>query len=290
MINTLLIIWIGILMLSMGITLKPSDFLRVAKKPLGLVVGFLLCYGLCPLLAVALCKMFQLPQDLATGIILLSAINGAQASNLCTYIAKGDVALSVSMTTLTTACGVFMTPLLCQYLLGTTVPVNAVAIATSCAQVVLAPILLGMTANKLAPKVVEKVTPITPVIGVLSTCMLLGAAVSDCAPAVKAVGAVTHCAVLSLHLLSAVCGYYAPKLLRFPAEKCRTIAIEAAMKSSAFGYLLAKLHFSGAYNTRVVSAISMVYMVLVGASLGVWWRYAPLVAKHDEEKDIGKVE
>jgi BASS family bile acid:Na+ symporter len=144
---------LGALMLSMGITLTPDDFTRVGKQPGAVIVGFILCYVLCPALGFGLGKAFNLPVDLIAGLVLVGSINGGQASNLCTYIAKGDVALSVLMTTVTTIAGIFMTPLLCKLILGAVVPVDAVGIAVSCIQVVLAPIVVGMAANKYLPKV-----------------------------------------------------------------------------------------------------------------------------------------
>lgn len=127
--------FLGALMLSMGITLTADDFTRVVKEPGAVVVGFLLCYGLCPLLGLGLGKAFALPVDLVAGLVLVGSINGGQASNLCTYIARGDVALSVLMTTVTTIAGIVATPLLCKLLLGAVVPVDAVGIALSCIQV-----------------------------------------------------------------------------------------------------------------------------------------------------------
>lgn len=266
---------LGALMLSMGITLTLDDFVRVGKEPSAVVVGFLLCYGLCPLLGVALGKAFNLPLDLISGLVLVGSINGGQASNLCTYIAKGDVALSVLMTTVTTIAGIFMTPLLCKVILGTVVPVDAVGIAVSCLQVILAPIVLGMGANKFFPKAVESVLPLTPVVGVVSTCLLVASAVAQCAPAILSAGLQLQLPVLLLHLVSGIAGYWIPYKLKFSEVQCRTMAIETAMKSSAFGFLLAKLHFKQ-YLARVPSAVSVVWMALVGAILAVVWRFIPV--------------
>jgi len=266
---------LGALMLSMGITLTPQDFTRVLQEPGAVIVGFILCYGMCPALGFGLGKAFNLPVDLIAGLVLVGSINGGQASNLCTYIAKGDVALSVLMTTVTTIAGIFMTPLLCKLILGAVVPVDAVGIAVSCMQVVLAPIVVGMTANKLFPKTVEKVLPITPVIGVTSTCLLVASAVSQCAPAISTAGMSLQMPIMLLHLISGLAGYWIPRLLNFTETQCRTMAIETAMKSSAFGFLLAKLHFQQ-YGVRVPSAVSVVWMALVGASLAVVWRFIPV--------------
>lgn len=262
-------------MLSMGITLTPDDFVRVGKQPGAVIIGFFLCYVLCPLLGLGLGKAFGLPLDLVAGLVLVGSINGGQASNLCTYIAKGDVALSVLMTTVTTVAGIFMTPLLCKFLLGAVVPVDAVGIAMSCLQVVLAPIALGMTLNKVAPKTVVKITPITPVIGVLTTCIIVASAVAQCAPAIMSAGLQLQIPVILLHLISGLAGYFIPKSFKFTETQCRTMAIETAMKSSAFGFLLAKLHFKQ-YLARVAPAVSVVWMALVGATLAVIWRFIPV--------------
>jgi BASS family bile acid:Na+ symporter len=123
------------LMLSMGITLTPQDFVKVAQRPNAVIMQFALCYGMMPVLALALGKAFSLNPALVAGMVLVGSINGGQASNLCTYIARGNVALSVLMTTATTLGAIVMTPLLCKGLLGAVVPVDATGIAVSTIQV-----------------------------------------------------------------------------------------------------------------------------------------------------------
>merc|ERR1719460_1790163 len=118
-------------MLSMGITLTVDDFKRVLARPGVMVLGFIACYVLMPGLALGLSSALGLPAAMTAGMVLVGSINGGQASNLCTYIAKGDVALSVLMTTCTTIGAIFMTPLLCKVLLGAIVPVDAVGVAIS---------------------------------------------------------------------------------------------------------------------------------------------------------------
>lgn len=123
------------LMLSMGITLTPQDFKDVAANPVPTFMQFALCYGMMPFLALGLGKAMNLSSSIIAGMVLVGSINGGQASNLCTYIAKGNVALSVLMTTATTLGAIFMTPLLCKTLLGTVVPVDAIGIAKSTIEV-----------------------------------------------------------------------------------------------------------------------------------------------------------
>jgi len=263
------------LMLSMGITLSPADFAKCAKRPNAVFVQFTLCYAMMPLLALALGKAFALDPALLAGMVLVGCINGGQASNLCTFIAKGNVALSVLMTTATTLGAIFMTPTLCKGLLGAVVPVDAAGIAMSTIQVVLAPIAVGMTLNKFAPALVRFILPFAPVIGVVSTCLLVGSAVAQVSGPILAAGWSLQISVLLLHLLGGLIGYVLPKMTGFGEVVCRTMAIETAMKSSAFGFLLAKLHF-GDYAARVPSAVSVVWMALTGSILAVVWRYIPV--------------
>jgi bile acid:Na+ symporter, BASS family len=123
------------LMLSMGITLTPKDFVKVAARPNAVFIQFALCYAMMPVLALGLGKAFGLDPALLAGMVLVGSINGGQASNLCTYIAKGNVALSVLMTTATTLGAIVFTPLICKAILGTVVPVDAAGIAMSTLQV-----------------------------------------------------------------------------------------------------------------------------------------------------------
>ncbi len=135
------------LMLSMGITLTPEDFKAVAQKPIPTVMQFTLCYAMMPVLALFLGRTFKLEPALLAGMVLVGSINGGQASNLCTYIARGNVALSVLMTTATTIGAIFMTPLLCKGLLGAVVPVDAAGIAKSTVEVCKATYVHGCFAH-----------------------------------------------------------------------------------------------------------------------------------------------
>mmetsp|Transcript_17964 Transcript_17964/g.29170 ORF Transcript_17964/g.29170 Transcript_17964/m.29170 type:complete len:395 (-) Transcript_17964:249-1433(-) len=263
------------LMLSMGITLTPDDFVAVASEPSSVLMQFALCYGMMPALAFGLGRAFGLDAGLLAGMVLVGSINGGQASNLCTYIAKGNVALSVLMTTATTVGAIFMTPFLCKTMLGTVVPVDAAGIAKSTCQVVLAPIAIGMSANKFFPKFVKAILPFAPVVGVVSTCLLVASAVAQVAEPILNAGISLQLPVLLLHLIGGLVGYWLPKLTGFGEVKSRTMAIETSMKSSAFGFLLAKLHF-GDYIARVPSAVSVVWMALTGSFLAVVWRYIPV--------------
>ncbi|KAH8087774.1 bile acid:sodium symporter [Aureococcus anophagefferens] len=183
-----------------------------------------------PVLGLGLGKLWGLDPAMVAGMVLVGSINGGQASNLCTFIAKGNVALSVLMATAAAIGAIFMTPFLCKAFLGTVVPVDARGIVVSTLQVVLAPIVLGMTLNEGAARARHAHPPRR-----------------------------RRRRLLALALL----GF---------GETSRTMAIETSMKSSAFGFLLAKLHF-GDFACRVPSAVSVVWMALTGSSMAVAWRF-----------------
>lgn len=265
-------------MLSMGITLSIDDFRRVLRRFGAVTIGFIGCYALMPLLALGLAKIFALSPDLAAGTILVGAVNGGQASNLCTYIANGNVALSVMMTTCTTLGAIIMTPLISKVLIGAVVPVNALGIAWSTIQVVLFPIGLGMFLNRYANAFVRAVLPFSPVLGVAATCLLVGSSVAQCAGPILQAGLNLQIPILLLHVLGGLLGYAMVAVAGYGEIVRRTTAIETSMKSSAFGFLLATLHF-GRYMVRVPAAVSVVWMALVGSTMAVIWRYIPVNAK-----------
>ena len=264
---------IGALMLCMGISLKVSDFKRVLQRPAAVGLAFVGCYGVMPALALVLGKVLRLEPALAAGLVLVSVINGAQASNLCTYIGQGDLALSVLMTTMTTMGAVVLTPAVGKLLLGTVVPVKAAAVAMSTAQVVLLPILLGMGVNAKYPNAVQQILPFSPILGIIITCLLVGTSVAGSASSILSAGLPLQTAAFLLHALGGLIGYVFTKPF-YEEDVCRTFAIEFAMKSSAFGYLLASLHFSE-FAVRVPSAVSIVWMTLIGSSLAVLSRFFP---------------
>lgn len=266
---------LALLMFSMGITLTVDDFKRCASKPAPVAVNFLACYGIMPAVGYIVGKFLGFSDAFIAGLVLVGATNGGQASNLCTYIAKGDVALSVLMTTSTTLGCILMTPLICKAVVGAVVPIDAVGMAMSTIQVVLLPIVLGLTLNTYAPKLCRAVEPFCPVVGVTSTIALVGGSIAQCAETVVASGVMLHVGCALLHTVGGLLGYAACKACGFGERTARTTAIETSMKSSAFSFLLASLHF-GDFMVRVPAAVSVVWMAIIGSTLAVIWRGIPI--------------
>jgi bile acid:Na+ symporter, BASS family len=152
----------------------------------------------------------------------------------------------------------------------------------------LAPILVGMGANKFFPNAIKKILPFAPVVGVVSTCLLVASSVAQVAEPIRAAGWSLQFSLMTLHFIGGIVGYFLPKAFGFGDTTARTMAIETSMKSSAFGFLLAKLHF-GEYAARVPSAVSVVWMALTGSLLAVFWRYVPVPEGDKDDFSWGKI-
>ncbi|CAN1216541.1 Sodium/pyruvate cotransporter BASS2, chloroplastic [Linum perenne] len=265
---------LGFLMLSMGLTLKFEDFRRCLRNPWTVGVGFLAQYLIKPLLGFLIAMTLKLSAPLATGLILVSCCPGGQASNVATYISKGNVALSVLMTTCSTIGAIIMTPLLTKLLAGQLVPVDAAGLALSTFQVVLMPTIVGVLANEFFPKFTAKIISITPLIGVILTTLLCASPIGQVADVLKTQGAQLILPVAFLHAAAFAIGYWISKL-SFGESTSRTISIECGMQSSALGFLLAQKHFTNPL-VAVPSAVSVVAMALGGSALAVFWRNMPI--------------
>ena len=169
---------LGIVMFGMGMTLKLSDFKVVFIKPKAVITGIFSQFIIMPFLAWVLCLIFQLPTELAVGVILVGCCPGGTSSNVMTYLSKGDVALSVGMTACTTIMAPVVTPALVLLLAGQTINVSYVSMLMSIVQVVLVPIVLGFLINAVAPKVSEVFGKVLPLISVIAISLIIMAVVS----------------------------------------------------------------------------------------------------------------
>ncbi|KAL6501617.1 Sodium/pyruvate cotransporter bass2, chloroplastic [Orobanche gracilis] len=277
---------LGFLMLSMGLTLTFEDFRRCLRNPWTVGVGFLAQYLIKPVLGFIIATTMKLSAPLATGLILVSCCPGGQASNVATYISKGNVALSVLMTTICSTIGaIVMTPLLTKLLAGQLVPVDAAGLAISTFQVVLVPTIIGVLLNEFVPMFTSKINTITPLIGVILTTLLCASPIGQVAEVLKTQGALLLFPVALLHFAAFSLGYWISKI-SFGESTSRTISIECGMQSSALGFLLAQKHFTNPL-VAVPSAVSVVCMALGGSAVAVYWRNQPIPV--DDKDDFKRM-
>jgi BASS family bile acid:Na+ symporter len=264
---------LAIIMLGMGITLSLDDFRAVLKMPRAVMLGFIAQYTIMPFMGWAVAKGLALPTQFAVGLILVACCPGGTASNVVTYIARGNVALSVLMTMCSTFGAVIMTPLLTKWLAGTYVPVDAWGLFQSTVQVVLLPLLIGLILHHAAPKTVEFVLPAAPLVSVITIALICASIIGQSAAAIKESGAILLLAVFLLHAGGFLLGYIFAKVFRYDKIVCRTVSIEVGMQNSGLGALLARQHFSNL--AAAPCAISSVFHSVIGSFLAGIWRNRP---------------
>ncbi|CAF2065580.1 probable sodium/metabolite cotransporter BASS1, chloroplastic [Brassica napus] len=271
----LTIIGLTVTMLGMGMTLTLDDLRGALKMPKELFAGFLLQYSVMPLSAYLVSKLLNLPSHYAAGLILVGCCPGGTASNIVTYIARGNVALSVLMTAASTLSAVIMTPLLTAKLAKQYVAVDALGLVKSTLQVVLLPVLAGAFMNQYFQRVVKFVTPLMAPIAVGTVAILCGTAIGQNASAILASGKQVVMACVLLHASGFLFGYLFSRLLRIDVASSRTVSIEVGMQNSVLGLVLAAEHFGNPL-TAVPCAVSSVCHSIIGSVLaGVWRRSSP---------------
>ena len=273
-VNTLL----GIVMFGMGMTLKLSDFKVVFTKPKAVICGILSQFIIMPALAFLLVTLFQLPTELAVGVILVGACPGGTSSNVMTYLAKGDVALSVGMTACTTIMAPFVTPALVLLLAGQTVDVSYVSMLVSIVQVVLVPIALGFVINYLFSKFAEAFGKALPLISVIAICLIIMAVVSANAAKLMSTGLLVIAVVMLHNVCGYALGYLAGRLLGLTKEQMRTLSIEVGMQNSGLATSLATMHFAAMPMAAVPGTVFSVWHNISGAV------YANILARTAESK------
>jgi BASS family bile acid:Na+ symporter len=270
------IVWgLAVIMLGMGLTLDVRDFAAVLKMPRVVALGFAAQYTVMPLLGWAIAKALALPAAFAVGLILVSCCPGGTASNVVAFLARANVALSVVMTTCSTLAAVFMTPLLTGRLAGAYVPVDGWGMFLTTAQVVLAPVLLGLLLHHKTPKLTGFVLPAGPFVSVLLISMIVGSIIGQNAADIFTHGPQLLLAVLLLHAGGFAFGYALTRATGHDRTTARTVSIEVGMQNSGLGAVLARTHFAANPLTAVPSALSSVCHSLIGSLLAGWWRLRP---------------
>lgn len=255
---------LGVIMFGMGLTLSPHDFRLVLSRPKDILIGCMAQFTIMPLLAWLLTSAFSLPKELALGVILVGCCPGGTASNVITYLAKGDLALSVGMTATSTLLAPILTPLLVWLMAGTMVHVNTLGMLQSIVYVVIAPIIGGLLCQRFLPRLTQRVTPYLPAFSSLVIAMVVGIIVSHNASRLMVGGMLVLVVVILHNLLGLVLGFSIGRLLRLQNAKCVALSIEVGMQNSGLASSLAVLHFAAFPMATIPGAIFSVWHNISG--------------------------
>ena len=253
---------LGVAMFGMGLTLRPSDFAEILKRPLQVIIGIVCQFVFMPGIAWLLCMIFQLPAEIAVGVILVGCCPGGTASNVIAYLAKGDVALSVTITACTTLLAPIVTPALMYVLASHWIEISMLSMLISIVKIVILPIFLGVTLNVLFGKALESVMPCLPLISVVTIVIIISTVIAVSHAQLAETGLKILSIVMLHNCLGCLLGYLAGRFFGFDLRKRKTLAIEVGMQNSGLGVALSMTHFSPI--TAVPSAIFSVWHNMSG--------------------------
>ncbi len=263
-----------LIMLSMGVTLSLADFRRVFTRPAPVIAGIVLHYLVMPLAAWALARLLRMPPDLTAGMVLVGSVASGTASNVMIYLARGDVALSVTISALSTLVGVFATPLLTRLYVDASIAVDVHGMLMSILQQIVAlPIVAGLIVNHLLRRAVNAIEPYLPLVSMVSILLIIAAVVAGTRNSIASVGLVVMVGVVLHNAIGLLGGYWGGRLLGFDEAVCRTLAIEVGMQNSGLAATLGKLYFTPI--AALPGALFSVWHNLSGSLLAGYWAGRP---------------
>lgn len=259
---------LGIIMLSMGINLKFSDFGEIIKNPKGIIIGILAQFIIMPLLAFLLALLFKLPPQLAVGVILVGACPGGTSSNVITYLAKGNTALSIACTSISTLLAPILTPIIFYFLASKWLEINQFEMFISITQIVLIPVLLGILIKKIFGEKIEKISTFSPSISVISIVLIVGAVVALNHKNINSY-IIIFAIVIAHNLLGYLLGFLISKIFKLNNKDSKAISIEVGMQNSGLATVLAVKYFEPISATA--GAIFSVWHNISGAILAYFY-------------------
>ena len=271
--------WIlGIIMLGMGITMTVDDFKGVLQSPKAVLIGVVAQFVVMPGLAFVLCKLFNLPPEIAVGVILVGCCPGGTASNVITYMAKGNVALSVACTSVSTLLAPVLTPAIFYLLASQWLKIDAASMFISILQVVLLPIVIGLILRTWLKRQVESYIQVMPLVSVIAIVAIVAAIIGGSKAAILQSGLLILAVVVLHNGLGYLLGFTAARFFKLPYADSKAIAVEVGMQNSGLGVALAAVHFAASPITAVPSAIFSLWHNISGPALATYW-----ASKHKQE-------
>ncbi len=261
---------LGVIMFGMGIGLSGREFLAVGRRPGMVALGLALQFGWMPMAAFLVGRGLGLAPELVAGMVVVGSCPGGTASNVICYLARADLALSITLTTVSTLVSIVATPLLVAFWVGREVEVDVLSMIGSIVRVVLLPVALGVLANRLAGARLAGAKQVFPLVSVLAIVAIIAIVVALSRDRIADLGPGVAWAVVLHNALGLAGGYLVPRLVGAPARVCRTLAIEVGMQNSGLGVALALRYLDAA--AALPGALFSIWHNLSGSLLAAFWR------------------
>ena len=264
--------WVlGIIMLGMGMTMTVDDFKGVLQSPKAVFIGVVAQFLIMPSLAYMLCQVFQLPAEIAVGVLLVGCCPGGTASNVIAYMAKANTALSVACTSVSTFLAPILTPAIFYILASQWIPIDAGSMFIDILKVVIFPIILGVLLRSLFKQKTEQYIQVMPLISVIAIVVIVAAIIAASKASILQSGLLILGVVILHNGLGFLLGYWASRLFNLSYPDCKAVAIEVGMQNSGLGVTLAAIHFAVSPVTAVPSAIFSLWHNISGPALATYW-------------------
>lgn len=264
---------LGVIMFGMGMTLRAEDFRRILKRPRDVGVGVAAQYGIMPAAGFVLAWAFGLDPVLASGVILVGSCPGGTASNVITYLARGDVALSVTITSATTLIAPIMIPAAMYIFAGKWIDVPASGLFLSTVKIILLPVALGAAARAILGDKIEYVLPVLPSLSAISIVFIVAVIVAANAGSIASVGAEIALIVVIHNAIGLSAGYGLARLSGMNVTSARAVSVEVGMQNSGLAVALANMHFGAL--AALPGAVFSVWHNISGSAIAWWWRRNP---------------
>ncbi|WP_261835105.1 bile acid:sodium symporter family protein [Vibrio ishigakensis] len=258
-----------IIMLAMGLTLQPKDFVNVVANRKAVTIGVILQFTIMPLVALLISMILGFDAELTVGMVLVGSVAGGTSSNVMCYLAKGDVALSITMTAISTLLGVLLTPLLVELLAGKSVDVPVLGMLMSLVKIVFVPVSIGLLVNTLFHKQTAKLEPVLPLVSMVAIVIIIATVVALNASQIVSIGPIVALAVVLHNGAGLFLGYTACRMIGFEEKVCRTVAFEVGLQNSGLATALAMKFFSPA--SAVAGSLFSVWHNISGSILAGYW-------------------
>jgi bile acid:Na+ symporter, BASS family len=273
--NRLIVPLVQVIMFGMGTAMSVRDFAGVVRSPKGVLIGLACQLTMMPAIAVILVRVFDFPAEVSAGIILIGSAPSGVASNVMTYIAKANLALSITLTAIATLLAPLTTPALMKLLAGALVPIDFFAMMMGVVRMVILPIVLGLIVHKIFERRsewIDRAMPLLSMIGIAVVIAIITAAGRD---ALLTIGPLLFVAAVLHNGLGYLFGYWGCRLIGLDEQSCRTISIEVGMQNGGLASGLAQ-EMGKVATVGLAPAIFSSWMNVTGSALANWFRNRPL--------------
>jgi BASS family bile acid:Na+ symporter len=268
--KNLIVPLLQVIMFGMGATMGWQDFVGVVRMPKAVFVGLACQFTIMPLLGFTLANTFAFPPEIAAGIVLVGCSPSGLASNVMAYIARANVALSITITTCATLVSPLLTPLLMRLLAGQFVEIHFWAMVWDITQMVILPVAAGLALNHLLGSRGEGVKRAQPVLSMAGIAVIIVVVTAAGHAALKNVGALMLLAVVLHNGLGYLLGYWAARLARLDEQSCRTVSIEVGLQSVGLSTGIA-LKMGKLATMGLAAVLFGPWMNITGSLLANWW-------------------